>query len=76
MDCETIPLLKSRLDRYVLRGRLMSGVRATASSLALTTRPLAETGLREVRLGQYDSLYRQQYPRVTKSHHGRNEGES
>jgi hypothetical protein len=50
--------------------------RVTRLFLFTDTRPLAETGLREVRLGQYDSLYRQPDPRVTKSHHGRNEGES
>src|ERR1019366_5876621 len=37
-DCETIPLLKWRLDRYVLKTGRVSGVRATVAAVARTTR--------------------------------------
>ena len=40
-DCETIPLLKWRLDRYVLITGRVSGVRATAAIVARTTRRFA-----------------------------------
>ena len=40
-DCETIPLLKWRLDRYVLKTGRVSGVRATAATVAGTTRRFA-----------------------------------
>src|SRR5674476_456277 len=40
-DCETIPLLKWRLDRYVLKSGRVSGVRATAATVARTTRRFA-----------------------------------
>jgi len=40
-DCETIPLLKWRLDRYVLKTGRVSGVRATAATVARTTRRFA-----------------------------------
>src|ERR1017187_4551115 len=40
-DCETIPLLKWRLDRYVLKTGRVSGMRATAATVARTTRRFA-----------------------------------
>src|SRR5664280_3268763 len=40
-DCETIPLLKWRLDRYVLKTGRVSGVRATAATVARVTRRFA-----------------------------------
>ena len=40
-DCETIPLLKWRLDRYVLKTGRVSVVRATAATVARTTRRFA-----------------------------------
>src|ERR1017187_7197947 len=40
-DCETIALLKWRLDRYVLKTGRVSGVRATAATVARTTRRFA-----------------------------------
>src|ERR1022692_4712305 len=40
-DCEAIPLLKWRLDRYVLKTGRVSGVRATAATVARTTRRFA-----------------------------------
>src|SRR5450759_3130753 len=40
-DCETIPLLKWRLDRYVLKSGRVSGVRATAATVARATRRFA-----------------------------------
>jgi hypothetical protein len=40
-DCETISLPKWRLDRYVLKSGRVSGVRATAATVARTTRCFA-----------------------------------
>src|SRR5664280_574359 len=40
-DCETIPLLKWRLDRYVLKTGRVSVVRATTPTVARTTRRFA-----------------------------------
>ena len=68
-DCGTIPLLKWRLDRYVLKTRACERRAGNGGHRG----PHYATFHR----GWYDSLYRQSICGLTKSRrHGRNEGES
>src|ERR1035441_552278 len=68
-DCETIPLLKWRLDRYVLTNRACERRAGNGGHRG----PHHST----FRRGSYDSLYRQSICGLTKSRrHRKKEGES